>query len=70
MEGGRLEDIFSDSLTVVSSVKDKVVNLIEFLKDNEVSPHHLVDIVGEYADEWVGDFDRDARCLLESISLM
>ncbi|MDF2672097.1 MAG: hypothetical protein K0R09_362 [Clostridiales bacterium] len=65
---GSLEDIFCDSLTVVSSMKDKVVNLIEFLKDNQVSPHHIVDIVGEYADEWVGDFEKDARCIIESIS--
>lgn len=67
---GRLDDIFCDSIAVVSSIKDKVLNLIEFLKDNEVSPHHLIDIVGEYADEWVGDFERDARCLIESISLI
>lgn len=67
---GRLKDIFSDSLPVVSSIKSKVVNLIEFLKDNEVSPHHLVDIVGEYADEWVEDFNADARCLMEFTSLI
>lgn len=65
---GRLKDIFCDSLAVVSSIKDKVINLIEFLKDNEVSPYHIVDIVGEYADEWVGDFEKDARCIIESIS--
>lgn len=67
---GRLEEVFCDSLDAVSSIKDKVVNLIEFLRDNEVSPYHLIDIVGEYADEWVGDFDKDARCLVESISLI
>lgn len=70
IEGGRVTDIFSDSLTVVSSVKDKVINLIEFLKDNEVSPYHLVDIAGEYADEWVDDFEKDARSLTESISIL
>lgn len=70
IENGRLTDIYSDSLMAVSSIKEKVVNLIEFLKDNEVSPYHLVDIVGEYADEWVDDFEKDARGLMESISIM
>lgn len=67
---GRLKEIFSDSICVVSSIKDKVINLIEFLKENQVSPLHLMDIVGEYADEWVGDFEKDAKCLMESISLI
>ncbi len=66
---GRLVEIYSDRIDVVSSVKDKVLSLIEFLKDNEVSPIHIFDIVGDYADEWVGDFDRDAKALMESISL-
>jgi hypothetical protein len=67
---GRIEGIFSDSLNAVSSIKDKVVNLIEFLKNNEVSPYHLIDIIGEYADEWVEDFEKDARCLFKSISTL
>lgn len=67
---GRIEEIFSDSVSAVSSIKNKVVNLIEFLKDNEVSPYHIIDIVGEYADEWIGDFDKEAKSLMESISLI
>jgi hypothetical protein len=66
----QLVDTYSDSIETVSSVKDKVVNLIEYLKKYEVSPVHLVDIAGEYADEWTADFDRDAKCILESISLV
>lgn len=66
---GRLDEIFSDRIDVVSSVKGKVINLIEFLKENEVSPVHLLDIVGDYADEWVEDFDKDAKCIMESVSL-
>lgn len=65
---GRTEDIYCDNISVVSSVKDKVINLIEFLKEKEVSPYHIIDIVGEYADEWVRDFENDARFLMDSIS--
>lgn len=66
---GRLEEIFSDRIDVVSSVKDKVIDLIEFLKNNEVSPVHLFDIAGDYADEWIEDFDKEAKSIMESVSL-
>jgi hypothetical protein len=66
----QLVDTYSNSVEAVSSVKERVVNLIDFLKKKEVSPVHLVDIIGEYVDEWTSDFDKDAKCLLESISLV
>lgn len=48
---------FEDSIEYLTPFLDKVLKLIEYLKDNGVSPVHLIDIAGEYADEWVSDFD-------------
>lgn len=70
IENDKTVENFRDSLPAVSSVKEKVLNLIEFLRKNEVSPYHIIDIVGEYSDNWVGDFENDARCLMDSVSLV
>lgn len=61
---GKVVDLFRDSVNHVSTEKDKVINLIGYLRDNEVSPIHLIDITGEFADKWVEDFDDSARKLL------
>lgn len=70
LKEGKIVDIYENMLDCVSSVSEKVVSLIEYLRNNEVSPVHLIDIVGEYADEWVDDFDRTARVLLESMAVI
>ncbi|CDF57695.1 DUF6514 family protein [Thermobrachium celere] len=43
----------------VSTDRTKVLELIIYLQKNEVSPVHLVEIIGEYVDEWVSDFDNE-----------
>jgi hypothetical protein len=58
---GRIVDIDRDKIETISPIRNKVVDLIEYLKDHEVSPVHLVDIIGEYVDESVGDFEDEAR---------
>lgn len=60
---GKIIHIDGDTLICVSPFKLKVMELIELLKNNSVSPVHLVDIVGAYADDWVEDFDKTARNL-------
>ena len=40
----------------ISNSKTKVEWLLNLLKDNNVSPIHLVDILGSYVDEYVSDF--------------
>ncbi|SKA87951.1 hypothetical protein SAMN05443428_10885 [Caloramator quimbayensis] len=56
-EKGKLCSSFEDSINYLTPFLGKVLKLIDYLKDNGVSPLHLIDIAGEYADEWVGDFD-------------
>lgn len=66
---GKTADLYGERLDSISSTMGKVLELIEYLKDNEVSPIHLVDIVGEKADEWVADFEEAAKSLLKSMAL-
>ena len=41
----------------VSPHRHKVHNLLKLLYDNLVSPIHLVDIIGEYVDCYVNDYE-------------
>lgn len=66
---GRVISIDGENVEFISPIKAKVLDLINFLKSNEVSPVHLVDIIGDYVDEWVEDFERDARDIVSAISL-
>lgn len=54
---GTLNTIEEDFVEDISPNVDKVLNLIDFLKNHGVSPVHLLDIIGETVDEWVEDFD-------------
>lgn len=46
-----------DCIKNISPERHKVHNLLKLLYDNKVSPIHLVDVAGNYADEYVSDFD-------------
>lgn len=50
-----------DAVEYVSPDRTKVMDLIYFLRDNNVSPVHLIDIIGEKVDKWVSDFDEVAE---------
>ncbi|OFI07513.1 hypothetical protein CLOACE_03420 [Clostridium acetireducens DSM 10703] len=41
----------------ISPERYKVHKLLKLLRDNSVSPIHLVDVLGEYIDEYIIDFD-------------
>ncbi|WP_407644975.1 DUF6514 family protein [Clostridium polyendosporum] len=41
----------------ISPQRHKVHNLLKMIYDNGVSPRHLIDILGEYVDTYVIDFD-------------
>lgn len=47
----------SDLVELVSTNKEKVRSLLDILYRNQVSPIHLVEIIGEYVDKYVSDFD-------------
>lgn len=54
---GKLTEVERDSIKCISPHRHKVHNLVKMLYDNIVSPLHLVDILGEYIDEYITDFD-------------
>ena len=54
---GNLVNVERDSVKLISPNREKVEFLLDLLKKNNVSPIHLIDIIGEYVDEYVGDFD-------------
>ena len=41
----------------ISPQRYKVKNLLKMLYDNTVLPIHMIDILGEYIDEYTTDFD-------------
>jgi hypothetical protein len=61
---GEIVSTYDDTIDAVSSIEEKVLKLITMFRDNNVSPVHLVDIAGEYTDEWVDDFDEYADRIL------
>ena len=54
---GNLVKIERDSIRKISNKEDKVKNLLELIYNYQVSPIHLVDILGEYVDSYVSDFN-------------
>ena len=46
-----------ESIEKISPYRYKVHNLLKFINDNTVSPIHLIDVLGEYVDEYTSDFN-------------
>lgn len=46
-----------DIIELISPEKNKVTQILKKLCTNQVSPIHLIDIVGGYADECAYDFE-------------
>ena len=46
-----------DFVENISPQRHKVKNLMKMLYDNTVSPIHMIDILGDYIDEYISDFD-------------
>lgn len=57
MFNGDLVNIERESIASISPQEHKVHNLLKMIYDNEVHPVHLIDILGEYVDKYVTDFD-------------
>ena len=53
---GEMINLERDSVSLVASEERKANDILILLFNNLVSPIHLVDIVGEYADLCVNDF--------------
>jgi hypothetical protein len=46
-----------DCVENISPQRHKVKNLLKMLYDYNVSPIHMIDILGDYIDEYIVDFD-------------
>lgn len=53
----KLTNIERNEIRLISPERYKVKELLKILYDNNVSPIHLVDILGEYVDASVSDFE-------------
>lgn len=53
---GEIIHTVSEEVRIISNVRDKVTKIIEKLSFYEVSPIHLIDIIGEDVDNCVFDF--------------
>ncbi|AWZ47630.1 DUF6514 family protein [Hathewaya limosa] len=60
---GTLVNIERDCIKSISPQRYKVHNLLKILYNHDVSPIHLVDILGEYIDSYVSDFDKDMESI-------
>ncbi len=54
---GSVVGIQRDCVENISPQRHKVKNLLKLLYDNTVSPIHMIDILGDYIDEYTSDFD-------------
>ncbi|MDP4146379.1 MAG: DUF6514 family protein [Bacillota bacterium] len=54
---GNMVSLERECVSNVSPQRHKVHNLLKMLFDNTVSPIHLVEVIGEYIDEYIVDFD-------------
>ncbi|GAB6168515.1 DUF6514 family protein [Clostridium carnis] len=62
---GNVIKIERDEIKLISNNENKVRELLDLLYKNQVSPIHLVEILGEYVDEYIYDFDRvEELCVL------
>lgn len=54
---GEITNLERDSISIVSSKEKRANEILMLLFNNSVSPVHLVDIVGEYSDLCINDFN-------------
>ena len=54
---GTVVGIQRDCVENISPERYKVKKLLNMVYDNEVSPIHMIDVLGEYIDEYTSDFD-------------
>lgn len=54
---GIVECIQRDNALNISPQRHKVKDLLKMVYENTVSPIHMIEILGEYIDEYTSDFD-------------
>lgn len=54
---GALVNIEREGIDIISADEGKVKKLFDLVSQNNVSPIHLIDVIGEYVDEYVSEFN-------------
>lgn len=57
IENGKVVNSIEERVDIISKKKDLVQNLLDLLYKNQVSPIHLIDIIGETVDNCVFEFN-------------
>lgn len=57
LNNGQIINLERDSVSIVASEEKKANEILMLLFNNIVSPIHLVDIVGEYSDLCINEFN-------------
>ncbi len=60
-------NIERESIVNISSYRHKVHNLLKLIYDNSVSPIHLIDVIGEYVDEYTSDYNSSEDNFIEEL---
>ena len=59
MVNGVMVNLERDCVKSISPQRYKVHDLLKLLYNNNVSPVHLIDVLGEYIDKYIEDFDKE-----------
>ncbi|CAM2882301.1 DUF6514 domain-containing protein [Hathewaya histolytica] len=65
IKDGKIINLERDCVKSISPQRYKVHDLLKILYSNDVSPIHLIEVLGEYIDEYIADFD---KCLKDTSS--
>lgn len=57
MAGQEVINIERDCVECITPHPHKVYELLNLLHSNLVSPIHLIEVIGEYVDDYISDFD-------------
>ena len=57
LKKGTVVNTVSDSIQYISPQRHKVQELLKMVYKNGLTPIHLVEVLGEYVDTYISDFD-------------
>ena len=60
-------NIERESIVNISPYRHKVHNLLKLIYDNSVSPIHLIEVLGDYIDEYTSDYNSPENNYIEEL---